>query len=120
MQVFSIRGGHLLGRENFILEHVTDEEDRDVIRDFLQQFYGRSMQIPQSLFLPSRHTRRRITAHVAARAARRLRGVLNVPKIGENGGSWSWRGTTPARACRTIGCGTSTASNGHRCADRTR
>ena len=49
VQVFSIRGGHLLGRENFILEHVSDEEDRDVIRDFLQQFYGRSMQIPQAL-----------------------------------------------------------------------
>ena len=82
VQVFSIRGGHLLGRENFILEHVTDEEDRDVIRDFLQQFYGRSMQIPQSLFLP-----------VGIRGAELLRTwlrerrggsvTLNVPKIGE-------------------------------------
>ncbi len=82
VQVFSIRGGHLLGRENFILEHVTDEEDRDVIRDFLQQFYGRSMQVPQSLFLP-----------VGIRGAELLRTwlrerrggsvTLNVPKIGE-------------------------------------
>lgn len=82
VQVFSIRGGHLLGRENFILEHVSDEEDRDVIRDFLQQFYGRSMQIPQALFLP-----------VGIRGAELLRAwlrerrggsvTLNVPKIGE-------------------------------------
>ena len=82
VQVFSIRGGHLLGRENFILEHVSDEEDRDVIRDFLQQFYGRSMQIPQSIFLP-----------VGIRGAELLRTwlrerrggsvTLNVPKIGE-------------------------------------
>lgn len=82
VQVFSIRGGHLLGRENFILEHVSDEEDRDVIRDFLQQFYGRSMQIPQVLFLP-----------VGIRGAELLRMwlrekrggsvTLSVPKIGE-------------------------------------
>lgn len=82
VQVFSIRGGHLLGRENFILEHVSDVEDRDVIRDFLQQFYGRSMQIPQALFLP-----------VGVRGAELLRAwlrerrggavTLSVPKIGE-------------------------------------
>ena len=58
MQVFSIRGGHLLGRENFILEHAADEEDRDVIRDFLQQFYGRSMQISTGDLLAGRHSRR--------------------------------------------------------------
>ena len=82
VQVFSIRGGHLLGRENFILEHAADEEDRDVIRDFLQQFYGRSMQIPQAIFLP-----------VGIRGAELLRMwlrerrggsvTLSVPKIGE-------------------------------------
>ena len=82
VQVFSIRGGHLLGRENFILEHAADEEDRDVIRDFLQQFYGRSMQIPQAIFLP-----------VGIRGAELLRMwlrerrggsvILSVPKIGE-------------------------------------
>lgn len=82
VQVFSIRGGHLLGRENFILEHVAEEDDRDVIRDFLQQFYGRSMQVPQALFLP-----------VGIRGAELLRAwlrekrggsvTLNVPKIGE-------------------------------------
>ncbi len=82
VQVFSIRGGHLLGRENFILEHAADEEDRDVVRDFLQQFYGRSMQVPQSVFLP-----------VGIRGAELLRAwlrerrggsvTLNVPKIGE-------------------------------------
>ncbi len=82
VQVFSIRGGHLLGRENFILEHAADEEDRDVIRDFLQQFYGRSMQIPQAIFLP-----------VGIRGAELLRlwlrerrggsVTLSVPKIGE-------------------------------------
>lgn len=82
VQVFSIRGGHLLGRENFILEHAANEEDRDVIRDFLQQFYGRSMQVPQALFLP-----------VGIRGAELLRAwlrekrggsvTLHVPKIGE-------------------------------------
>ncbi len=82
VQVFSIRGGHLLGRENFIIEHAADEEDRDVIRDFLQQFYGRSMQIPQAIFLP-----------VGIRGAELLRMwlrerrggsvTLSVPKIGE-------------------------------------
>ena len=71
VQVFSIRGGHLLGRENFILEHAADEEDRDVIRDFLQQFYGRSMQIPQAIFLPVGIRGAELASHVAAGAARR-------------------------------------------------
>jgi excinuclease ABC subunit C len=38
-EVFFIRGGRLLGRDNFLLEGVQDEEDGEVLASFVKQFY---------------------------------------------------------------------------------
>ncbi len=45
-EVFFIRGGRLLGRDNFLLEGVQDEEDGEVLASFVKQFYTSAPAIP--------------------------------------------------------------------------
>jgi excinuclease ABC subunit C len=53
VQVFFIRAGKLIGREYFILEGTEDENDSEVVGEFLKQFYDQVPNVPQQLLLPN-------------------------------------------------------------------
>jgi excinuclease ABC subunit C len=53
VQIFFIRGGKLIGREYFILEGAEDTTDREVITEFLKQFYAEAAQVPPQVLLPN-------------------------------------------------------------------
>ena len=46
VQLFFIRGGRLIGRENYVLEGTKESEDKEVLGSFLQQFYDSATDIP--------------------------------------------------------------------------
>lgn len=52
VQVFFIRSGKLIGREYFILEGAQGEPDKEVIEEFIKQFYAEAASIPQQVLLP--------------------------------------------------------------------
>ncbi|HMN12954.1 MAG TPA: excinuclease ABC subunit UvrC [Bellilinea sp.] len=52
MQVFFIRGGKMIGRDYFILEGTEDEPDKEVLAEFLKQFYSESTSVPSQVLLP--------------------------------------------------------------------
>ncbi len=52
VQIFFIRSGKLIGREYFILEGTEDEQDGEIIAQFIKQFYSESAQIPSRVLLP--------------------------------------------------------------------
>jgi excinuclease ABC subunit C len=52
VQVFFIRGGKLIGREYFILEGTEDNQDTQVITEFVKQFYTEAARIPGQVLLP--------------------------------------------------------------------
>lgn len=52
VQVFFIRAGKLIGREYFILEGAMGEPDKEVIEEFIKQFYAEAASIPQQVLLP--------------------------------------------------------------------
>jgi excinuclease ABC subunit C len=52
MQIFFIRGGKLIGREYFILEGTEDTTDKEVISEFIKQFYTEAAEIPAQVLLP--------------------------------------------------------------------
>jgi excinuclease ABC subunit C len=52
VQVFFIRGTHMIGRDNFILEGVTGETDAAVLTNFLLQFYESAQYIPKLVVVP--------------------------------------------------------------------
>ena len=53
VQIFFIRSGKLIGREYFILEGTEDESDRQVLSEFLKQFYAEAASVPPEVLLPN-------------------------------------------------------------------
>jgi excinuclease ABC subunit C len=52
VQVFFIRGGKLIGREYFMLEGTEDTADKEVMAEFIKQFYTEAAEIPEQVLLP--------------------------------------------------------------------
>lgn len=52
VQVFFIRRGKLIGRENFVLEGIEAEANGELIAAFLKQFYDEAAFVPPSIVLP--------------------------------------------------------------------
>lgn len=53
VQIFFIRNGRLIGREYFILEGTEDEEDKEVIAEFIKHFYSEASSVPNEVLLPN-------------------------------------------------------------------
>jgi excinuclease ABC subunit C len=52
VQVFLIRQGKLIGREYFVLEGAEDEDVRQIMAEFLTQFYDEAAYVPPEVLLP--------------------------------------------------------------------
>jgi len=52
VQLFTVRGGKLVGRDVFLLDAARDASDEEVLGSFLEQFYTRAMSIPPTILLP--------------------------------------------------------------------
>ncbi len=63
VQIFFIRGGKLIGREYFILEGAEDTSDREVVSEFLKQFYAEAAQVPPQVLLPNEVEEAQIIKH---------------------------------------------------------
>jgi excinuclease ABC subunit C len=53
VQVFFIRSGKLIGREYFVLEGTEEENDDEILSEFVKQFYSQAAFIPQKVLLPN-------------------------------------------------------------------
>jgi len=53
VQIFFIRNGRLIGREYFILEGTEDENESEIISQFIKQFYAETSSIPNEILLPN-------------------------------------------------------------------
>jgi len=51
VQVFFIRGGKLIGRENFVLQGTRHENSSQIMTSFIKQFYASASHIPPLLLL---------------------------------------------------------------------
>jgi excinuclease ABC subunit C len=51
VQIFFVRSGKLIDKENFVLEGTQDEEPGQIMASFMQQFYGSAPFIPPQILL---------------------------------------------------------------------
>ncbi len=51
IQVFFVRGGKLLGREHYYMTNVSGHSRREIIQQFIQQFYAGTPFLPKELML---------------------------------------------------------------------
>ena len=52
LQIFFVRAGKLVGRDNFFLKAENDETDEEIITAFVKQYYFESTHIPREILLP--------------------------------------------------------------------
>ena len=53
VQVFFIRNGKLIGRDYFVLEGTEEKPDREVLSQFIKQYYAEAVSVPPQVMLPS-------------------------------------------------------------------
>ena len=51
IQVFFIRNGKMLGRDNFFLKNLIDDDDSTILAGFIKQYYAYSTQIPRRIMV---------------------------------------------------------------------
>ena len=81
MQVFFIRRGKLIGRENFVLEGVASEQNGELVAAFVKQFYDEAAYVPPHILLPKDLDERQIIEQWL-RSKRGQKVLLEVPKRG--------------------------------------
>lgn len=52
VQVFFIRNGKMVGRENFMFRGMAEVEDTEILTSFIKQFYGGTNYIPGRILMP--------------------------------------------------------------------
>lgn len=52
IQVFFLRDGKITGREHFMIENSSHEEDTTIISQFIISFYGGTPKVPKNIYIP--------------------------------------------------------------------
>jgi excinuclease ABC subunit C len=82
VQIFFIRNGKIVGREFYVLEGTADEEDPNIMSEFVKQFYDRSAEIPPEVLLPHEVEEAQIIEQwLESRRGNKV--VLKVPQRGQ-------------------------------------
>lgn len=82
VQVFFIRKGKLVQRENFILENDVEEKEEEILSSFTKQFYSGMNFIPKEVLIETDFEEREIIeSWLSSRKGEKV--TLQVPKIGE-------------------------------------
>lgn len=53
MQIFFIRSGKIVGRENYSLREMTDDSESEILAAFIKQFYLDNQFVPPNILLPT-------------------------------------------------------------------
>ncbi len=53
INLFIIRNGRLLGKENFILLHTQGKKDNEILQSFVEEYYLKKEPLPQEIILPA-------------------------------------------------------------------
>ena len=52
IQIFFMRSGRMIGREHYFFEDIAQEENSELLENFVKQFYAGTPFIPREIFLP--------------------------------------------------------------------
>ncbi len=51
IEIFFVRGSKMIGREHYFFNELKDEYDKEILSEFIKQYYFDSMQIPNKIML---------------------------------------------------------------------
>ena len=82
VQVFFVRNGKMIGRENFVLEGAEGEDPSQIVASFVKQFYDEAAYIPPQIVL-ERDLDERLVVESWLRGKRGQKVAIRVPRRGE-------------------------------------
>lgn len=84
VQVFFIRSGKLIGREYFILEGTEEEENSEILEEFIKQYYSQAAYVPSKVMLPQEIEEARIIKEWLNTRRGGEKVQLTIPKRGQD------------------------------------
>ncbi|OFI07493.1 UvrABC system protein C [Clostridium acetireducens DSM 10703] len=81
VQVFFLRNGKIVGREHFILENTMDLAKKEVLLNFIKEFYGGTAFIPKLIYLPELEDRELIEEWLTLKSENKV--SVKVPLKGD-------------------------------------
>ncbi|HOU00173.1 MAG TPA: excinuclease ABC subunit UvrC [Anaerolineaceae bacterium] len=84
VQVFFIRSGKLIGREYFILEGTEEEENSEILEEFVKQYYSQAAYVPNKVMLPQEIEEARIIKEWLNTRRGGEKVQLTIPKRGQD------------------------------------
>ena len=75
-----VREGKLVGREHFLLDCSPEEDEAEILKAFIEQFYAEAAFVPKSIFLPWKWENRMLESWLSELRGSRVR--MHVPKRG--------------------------------------
>ncbi|MDY3030433.1 MAG: excinuclease ABC subunit UvrC [Clostridia bacterium] len=81
-EMFFVRGGKVIGRENYKLDNVSQSSDSEIMTDFVKQFYRDSSYIPEEILTEHEiEDAELITEWLREKRGKKV--VISTPKIGD-------------------------------------
>lgn len=82
IQIFFMRSGRMIGREHFFFEDVDREENKELLANFVKQFYAGTPFIPREIFLPEEiEDKEMLEAWLTEKRGQKV--IFQTPKIGQ-------------------------------------
>ena len=81
VEVFFVRGGKVVGRENFRLDNTADLTESELLTDFVKQFYMNAVYIPKDILLEYALNDALVEAWLTQKCGRKIH--LRIPARGE-------------------------------------
>ncbi len=80
VQVFFLRDGKVTGREHFILENSTYQEESSILSQFMISFYGGTPKVPKHIYIPKEQDTEILEEFLKIKRGSKVN--VKVPKIG--------------------------------------
>lgn len=81
VQVFSYREGKIWGREHFIIEESINDNNSEIITNFIKAFYGGTAFIPKTIFVPDIEEKELLEEYLTLK--RKTKVYIKIPQKGE-------------------------------------
>lgn len=81
IQIFFLRNGKITGREHFIIENSADEDDGELLSEFVTSFYSGSAKVSKNIYVPTIVDEELLEEFLTIKRGSKV--WLKVPKKGE-------------------------------------
>lgn len=81
IQVFFLRGGKITGREHFTIENTGDIDKKEIIANFIKEFYGGTAYIPKTIYVPDTEDINLLEQWLGMKRGSKV--IIKIPQKGE-------------------------------------